>query len=101
MKKISVVFLIFFLILLTAFIKNSTKRIDDEIFLTKENIRGLKKNFENMKLEYDYLSSAERLLKFQEMYFDEELIQKKIININTLNKNINGIQIEKFKITNE
>ena len=101
MKKISVVFLIFFLILLTAFIKNSTKRIDDEIFLTKENIRGLKKNFENMKLEYDYLSSAERLLRFQEMYFDEELIQKKIININTLNKNINGIQIEKFKITNE
>tara|TARA_B100000035_G_C20689334_1_gene417606 strand:+ start:174 stop:479 length:306 start_codon:yes stop_codon:yes gene_type:complete len=101
MKKISVVFLIFFLILLTAFIKNSTKRIEDEIFLTKENIRGLKKNFENMKLEYDYLSSAERLLKFQEMYFDEELIQKKIININTLNKNINGIKIEKFKITNE
>ena len=101
MKKISVVFLIFFLILLTAFIKNSTKRIDDEIFLTKENIRGLKKNFENIKLEYDYLSSAERLLKFQEMYFEEELIQKKIININTLNKKINGIKIEKFKITNE
>ena len=32
--------LILFLILFTAFIKNSTKRIDDEIFIVKENIRG-------------------------------------------------------------
>ena len=62
MKKFSVIFLILSLILFTAIIKNSTKRIDDEIFSTKENIRGLKKNFENIKLEYDYLSSADRLL---------------------------------------
>ena len=46
MKKFSVIFLILFLILFTALIKNSTKRIDDEIFTKKENIRGLKKDFE-------------------------------------------------------
>ena len=46
MKKFLVNFLILFLILFTAFIKNSTKRIDDEIFTIKENIRDLKKDFE-------------------------------------------------------
>ena len=45
MKKFSINFLILFLILFTALIKNSTKRIDDEIFATKENIRILKKEF--------------------------------------------------------
>ena len=43
MKKISVISLILFLILLTAFVKNSTKRVDDQIFATKENISDLKK----------------------------------------------------------
>jgi len=81
MKKISVISLILFLILLTAFVKNSTKRVDDQIFATKENISDLKKNFENIKLEYDYLSSAGRLIKFQDKYFDDELIRINIKNM--------------------
>ena len=81
MKKILVIGLILSLVLFTAYIKNSTKRIDDEIFLTKENIRGLKKDFENIKLEHDYLSSAEKLLEYQSLYFENELIQKDIKNI--------------------
>ena len=55
----------FFLIFFTAFIKNSTKRIDDLIFSSEENLRVLSKDFENIKLEYDFLSSTERLLQFQ------------------------------------
>ena len=35
-------------------------------------------HFETIKLEYDYLSSAEKLLEFQRLYFDDELIKKKI-----------------------
>ena len=58
MRKFSVVFLILSLILLTAIIKNSTKRIDDEIFAIKDNLRVLKKNFENIKLENEYLRST-------------------------------------------
>jgi len=81
MKKLIVTFLILFLILFTALIKNSTKKIDDEIFVIQENLRGLKREFENVKLEFDYLSSAEKLLKFQELYFDDELIQKKLNTI--------------------
>jgi hypothetical protein len=76
MKKFLVISLILFLILFTAIIKNSTKRIDDEIFVTKENIRGLKKDYENIKLNMIILSSAEKLLEFQKLYFDDELLKK-------------------------
>lgn len=101
MKKFSVIFLIFFLIFFTAFIKNSTKRIDDEIFSTKENLRDLKKDFENMKLEHDYLSSADKLLEFQDLYFDDELIKKDIQDIQIINKIKNELEIKQFKFINE
>ena len=101
MKKFSVIFLILFLILFTAMVKNSTKRIDDEIFTTKEKIRDLKKDFENIKLEHDYLSSAEKLLEFQVMYFDDELVKKDIKNIKIINESMNNLTIEQFKLTDE
>ena len=101
MKKFSIIFLIFSLILFTAIIKNSTKRIDDIIFVTKENIRDLKKDFENIKLEHDYLSSAEKLLEFQKLYFDDELVKKNIQEIKIINKRLNKFEIEQLKFTNE
>ena len=101
MKKISVVILILFLILFTAFIKNSTKRINDEIFVLEENIRSLKKDFETIKLEHDYLSSAEKLLDFQILYFDDELVKKKIENFKVIDPNTDNLEIKKLKITNE
>jgi len=85
----------------TAIIKNSTKRIDDKIFTIKENIRGFKKDFENIKLEYDYLSSAERLYEFQVMYFEDEFINKDIKNIKIIHKTMNNFKIKKFKFTDE
>ncbi len=93
MKKFFVTFLIFSLIFLTAIVKNSTKRIDDEIFVLKENIRDLKKNFENTRLEFDYLSSTEKLLQFQNFYFDNELIKFDIQEIQTITRKNNEIQI--------
>ena len=101
MKKFSVIFLILFLILFTALIKNSTKRIDDEIFVIKENIRSLKKDLENTKLEYDYLSSTEKLLEFQNLYFDDELVKKDIQEINTINLSSEKLKIGQFKFINE
>ena len=101
MKKISAIFLILFLILFTAIVKNSTKRIDDMIFLSKENIKGFKKDFENIKLEHDYLSSTEKLLEFQNLYFDEELIKKDIQEIKTLTKKLDKLQIEQLNFVNE
>ncbi len=93
MKKFFVTLFVFSLIFLTAIVKNSTKRIDDEIFVLKENIRDLKKNFENTKLEFDYLSSTEKLLQFQNLYFDNELIKFDIQEIQTITRKYNGIEI--------
>ena len=101
MKKFFVISLIVSLILFTAIIKNSTKRIDDQIFSIKENIRDLNKDLENIKLEYDYLSSAEKLLKFQTMYFDDELIKKDIQNFKIIDDKENNLNIKKFRFTNE
>ena len=101
MSKFFVILLIFFLILSTALIKNSTKRMDDEIFVLEENVRSLKKDFETTKLEYDYLSSAEKLLEFQSLYFDNELIQKDIQEIGKINKYLNKVEIDQFNFVNE
>ncbi len=81
-----------------AIVKNSTKRIDDEIFVLKENIRDLKKNFENTRLEFDYLSSTEKLLQFQNLYFDNELIKFDIQEIQTITRNNNEIEIGQLSL---
>ena len=89
MKKTIVVSSILFLILFTVIIKNSTKRVDDQIFSMKEGVGVLKKEYETIKLEHDYLSSAERLLKFQDLYFDNELVKKNIQNFHIIEQNSN------------
>ena len=101
MKKISVVLLIFFLILSTALVKNSTKRINDMIFVSEENIISLKKDLENIKLEYDYLSSTEKLIEFQIMYFDDELIKKKIQEIKIIDLVGDKLEIKQLGFINE
>ncbi len=97
MKKFFLAVVIFFLILSTAIIKNTTKQIEDEVFTVKENIRVLKSVFENVSLEHDYLSSAEKLLEYQFLYFEDELIQKNIKDIKIL-EILDGTKIQDFKI---
>ena len=101
MKKVVLGFVIFFLVLSTAIIKNTTKQIEDKIFTVKENIRVLKSDFENVSLEYDYLSSAEKLLEYQSLYFEDELIQKNINNIKIYNISDDIKKIQDFKIIKE
>ena len=96
MKKILVIFLISFLILFTAIIKNSTKRFEDEIFVKKENVRSLKKEFENVRLEHDYLSSAEKLIEFHGQYFEDVLSKKDIKDIKIINNGQIKFEIEKL-----
>ncbi len=101
MKKFFLAAVIFFLVLATAIIKNTTKQIEDEIFTLNENIRFLKSAFENVSLEYDYLSSAEKLLEYQSQYFEDELIQKNIKNIKIYNISNDITKIKDFKIIKE
>ena len=71
------------------------------IFVKEINIRDLGKEFENMKLEYDYLSSTEKLLEFQNLYFDNELIKKDIKEIKIIEKKLNKLKIKQLKFVNE
>ena len=101
MKKFALAAIIFFLVLSTAIIKNTAKQIEDEIFTVRENIRVLKSELENVSLEYDYLSSAEKLLEFQSLYFEDQLIQKNLNNIKTYYISDNNKKIQDFKIIKE
>jgi len=100
-KKIALITVIFLLIISTAIIKNSAKKNEDKIFTTKENLRILNSKFEKIKLEYDYLSSSEKLMEYQLLYFEEELVQKKIENIKILNETNDNKAIKDLKIIRE
>ena len=101
MKKIALITVIFLLIISTAIIKNSAKKNEDKIFTAKENLRILNSKFEKIKLEYDYLSSSEKLMEYQLLYFEEELVQKKIENIKILNETNESKIIKDLKIIRE
>ncbi len=101
MKKFSVILLIISLIIFTAFVKNSTKKIEDKIFISQENLRLFKKELENTKLENDYLSSSEKLMEFQNLYFEDELIKKKIKELRIIKINSNELEIDKIIFNDE
>jgi|TARA_B100001175_G_scaffold302622_1_gene296835 virulence-associated protein VapD len=101
MKKIALLSAIFSLILFTAIIKNTATKIEDELFTVRENLRVLKSEYENILLEHDYLSSAEKLIKFQSLYFEDQLIQKSIKNIKIYNISKNEKNIKELKIMKE
>ena len=101
MKKLLLALTIIILVLTTAIIKNTTKKIEDKIFAYKESVRLLKSDFENIQLEYDYLSSAEKLLEYQSLYFEDQLVQKKIEDIKIYNISENVNKLEHYKITKE
>ena len=98
MKKIVVIIFIFLLIFSTAIIKNSTKKIEDEIFAVKESLRVFENELGNTRLEFEYLSSTEKLLEYQSKYFEKDLIQMNIDSIKTLNKKSNDLFISDLNI---
>tara|TARA_Y100001954_G_C15588174_1_gene491803 strand:+ start:15 stop:332 length:318 start_codon:yes stop_codon:yes gene_type:complete len=98
MKKIVVIIFIFLLIFSTAIIKNSTKKIEDEIFAVKESLRVFENELGDTRLEFEYLSSTEKLLEYQSKYFEKDLIQKNIDSIKTLNKKSNDLFISDLNI---
>ena len=98
MKKISLVIVIFILIISTALIKNSAKKNEDKIFTAKENLRFLNSKFKKIKLEYDYLSSPDKLLEYQALYFDDELIKKDIQSLKKIEIINDKIAISGFNL---
>ena len=98
MKKISLIIFIFLLIISTALIKNSAKKNEDKIFTVEENLRFLNSKFKKIKLEHDYLSSPDKLLEYQVLYFDDELIKKDIQTLKKIEINNDEIMISSFNL---
>ena len=95
MKKVVFV-TIFILILATSLVKNSTKEIEDKIFMVNENIRPLKSELGDVLLEYNYLSSPDKLTQYQAQYFEKDLIRIDITKIKKLTNKKNKIEINDF-----
>jgi len=95
MKKIVFV-IIFVLILFTSLVKNSTKEIEDKIFMVNENIRPLKSELGDVLLEYNYLSSPDKLIQYQTQYFEKDLIKIDIMKIKKLIEENNYINVSNF-----
>ena len=95
MKKVVFV-IIFVLILFTSLVKNSTKEMEDKIFMVNENIRPLKSELGDVLLEYNYLSSPDKLTQYQNQYFEKNLIKIDIMKIKKLNEENNHITVTDF-----
>ena len=93
MKKFLVIIFIFSLIFSTAIIKNSTKKIEDKIFTVKESLIDFENELGDTRLDFEYLSSTEKLLEYQSLYFEKDLIQKSIDSIKILSKESDSLFI--------
>ena len=83
-KKILIFIPILILIISTTFTKNSTKQLDKKIFETLENIRALEDIYEVVLLDYNYLTSPNKLMEYSQFYFEEDLKKKEILDLNTI-----------------
>ena len=96
MKKIILFISIFVLIITTSLVKNSTKKTEDGIYSISENIRSLKNELGDVLLEYNYLSSPEKLLDYQANYFENDLIRLDITKIKKITKKNKRLVVSDF-----
>tara|TARA_B100000965_G_scaffold402094_1_gene427312 strand:- start:1636 stop:1938 length:303 start_codon:yes stop_codon:yes gene_type:complete len=94
MKKLSFFIPIIFLIIATTITKDSTKKLDKKIFEIKKNIRILEDRYELVLLDYNILTSPEKLMEYQQLYFEDNLIQKNIENLNWVEIKDEYLEIE-------
>ena len=96
MKKSVLLLSIFFLLIFTTIVKNSTKEIEKKIYNTEENLRVLKNKYEMVLLDFNYLSSPKKLLEYQSKYFEKELSEIDIKNLKKITLKENKLKIEEF-----
>ena len=97
MKKTLLFIVIISLIVITTLTKNSTIKLENQIFNTKENISLLKDKYELIRLDYNYLTNPKKLLDYQTQYFENELSKIEIKQIKELIINDEKILIRDFK----
>ena len=96
MKNFFLFFTVIFLIVATTYTKNSTKKLENKIFITEENISVLKDKYELVLLDYNYLTSPKKLLNYQSQYFEKELSNIDVNNIKELIIKKEKILIQNF-----
>ena len=96
MTRIILIFCILFLVVATTLTKNSTKKIDKQIFDLTEDIRFLNNNYELVVLEHNYLSSPKKLLEYQKRFFENELSPIDIDNMKQIEFKNDEVFIEKI-----
>ena len=84
MKKILGSISIIVLIVLTTFTKSSTKKLDNEIFNAKEELRFLNEKYELVLLDHNFLSSPNKLFEYQYKFFENELLPTDIKKISQI-----------------
>ena len=86
MKKYVILFGIIFLIITTSIVKSSTRQLEKNIFILKEEVEILEEKFDFLLLENDYLTTPERLIGLKEKIFKDKFFPinpKDIKKINT------------------
>ena len=96
MKRISLILSVLLLIIATTLTKNSTKKIEKEIFNLTEDIRLIKDKYELVVLDHNYLSSPKKLLEYQKKYFENQLSPIGIKNIKQIEFKNNEVTINKI-----
>ena len=96
MRKLILLFSIFLLLIFTTIIKNSTKEIEKKIYNSKENLRVLKNKYEMVLIDFNYLTTPEKLMEYQSKYFENELDQVDIKKLKKIKLKKNQLVIKEF-----
>jgi hypothetical protein len=100
MKKFIIVFFIFFLIIFTTIIKNSTRKLENQIIEVKQNLDVLKSKYELVLLDYNFLTTPKKLMEYQYKYFENDLVPLDINKIQEIQEKNNKLVITEFKMKN-
>ena len=96
MRKLILILSIFFLLIFTTITKNSTKKIEKQIYNSKENLRVLKNKYEMALIDFNYLSTPEKLLEYQYKYFENELNKIDIKKLRNITLKENYLEVKEF-----
>tara|TARA_Y100001970_G_C13983174_1_gene724270 strand:- start:223 stop:537 length:315 start_codon:yes stop_codon:yes gene_type:complete len=96
MRNYILFFSLILLIITTTIIKNSSKNLENQIFITNENINILKNKYELVLLEFNFLTSPKQLIDYQSQYFENNLISKDITKMKLIREQNEKLIISEF-----
>ena len=73
MKNFFIIIFILTLIVLTSLVKTSTRNLEAKIFIYEEKVKILSYKKDLILLENNYLSSPERLIELNKLFFKKKL----------------------------